>query len=91
MSISDTIIYGSLTELEVRLHQESRLNFVDEYGFTPLIQAAIMNDGDKGELLLDHGADVNLRDLTGGSALHWAAENNNLDFNRFVISAWSRS
>lgn len=85
MSISDTIIYGSLTELEIKLQQDPPLNMIDEYGFTPLIQAAIMNDADKGELLLDHGADVNLRDMTGSSALHWTAENNNVPFSRLLL------
>lgn len=85
MSISDTIIYGSLTELEIKLQQNPPINFTDEYGFTPLIQTAIMNDMDKGELLLDHGADVNLRDMTGGSALHWTVENNNVPFSRLLL------
>lgn len=86
MSISDTIIYGSLVELEAKLRQEPQLNFIDEYGFTPLIQTAIMNDVDKGELLLDKGADVNLRDITKGSALHWTVENNNVGFSRLLLS-----
>ncbi len=85
MSISDTIIYGSLTELELRLKQETKLDMVDEYGFTPLIQTAIVNDIDKGELLLDHKANVNFRDLTGGSALHWTVENTNLDFSHLLL------
>ncbi len=86
MSISDTIIYGSLAEVALNLKQEPNINFIDEYGFTPLIQTAIMNDMDKGELLLDHGADVNLRDLTGGSALHWTVENNNLPFSQLMLN-----
>src|SRR5579863_3256741 len=85
MSISDTIIYGSLKELETRLSQNSPVNFVDEYGFTPLIQTAIINDIQKGELLLENKADVNLRDLTGGSALHWTAENTNIPFCQLLL------
>ncbi len=86
MSISNTIIYGSLTELEINLRRDPKINFVDEYGFTPLIQTAIMNDMDKGELLLDAGADVNLRDVTGASVLHWAVENNNLPFSKLLLT-----
>jgi hypothetical protein len=85
MSISKTIIYGSLRELEIKLKQDAKLNFIDEYGFTPLIQTAIINDMDKGELLLDQGADVNMRDITGGSALHWTVENNNIPFSRLLL------
>jgi len=87
MSISDTIIYGSSAELQAHLKRDPQVNFIDDYGFTPLIQTAIMNDIDKGELLLDHGADVNLRDLTGGSALHWTAENNHIPFSRLLLNA----
>ena len=86
MSISDTIIHGSLAEVEIKLKRDPQLNFIDEYGFTPLIQTAIVNEMDKGELLLDYGADVNLRDMTGGSALHWTVENNNLAFSRLLLS-----
>lgn len=85
MSISDLIIYGSSAELALALKADPDINFVDEYGFTPLIQAAIMNDTDKGEILLEYGADANLRDLTGGSALHWTSENNNLAFTRLLL------
>ena len=41
MSIADTIIYGSLSELELKLKQDPNLNFVDEYGFTPLVKPAL--------------------------------------------------
>lgn len=86
MSISDIIIYGSLTELEIQLRRDRKINFIDDYGFTPLIQTAIVNDMDKGELLLDVDADVNLRDVTGGSALHWTVENNNLPFSKLLLN-----
>ncbi len=85
MSISDAIIYKSVAEVRNLLTRELNINYVDEYGFTPLIQTAIMNNIDKGELIIDHGADVNFRDLTGGSALHWTTENNNLPFCRLLI------
>ncbi|MBS0350497.1 MAG: ankyrin repeat domain-containing protein [Proteobacteria bacterium] len=86
MSLAKTIIYGSLKELEIRLQQESNLNVIDEYGFTPLIQTAIINDFDKGELLLEHGADVNFRDISGASALHWTVENNNIPFSQLLLN-----
>ncbi len=85
MSISHTIIYGSLTELETKLKQDPQINFIDEYGFTPLIQTAIMNDMDKGEFLLEQGAEVNLRDMVGASALHWTVENNNPAFSQLLL------
>jgi len=53
------------------------VNQMDEYGFTPLIEAAIVDNLEITELLLKRGADPNQQDVTGGTPLHWAAENNN--------------
>lgn len=78
MSLSKTIIYGTDEALADKLSQRPTLNEVDEYGYTPLIQTAIVNSASKCQLLIDAGADVNFTDLTGRSALHWATDNNNL-------------
>lgn len=47
-----------------------------EYGFTPLIWAAKNNDTNGGEViqvLIDHGADVNIKDKNGFTAILYAA------------------
>jgi Ankyrin repeats (3 copies) len=85
MSISKLIIYGEDDELVHALRAEMPLDEVDEYGYTPLIQAAIVNSVSKTQLLLDAGADPNFTDLTGRSALHWAADNNNLELAQLLL------
>lgn len=85
MSLSKQIIYGSLENVNQAIQQGAPLNEIDEYGYTPLIQAAIVNDINKGRLLLEFGADVQFTDLTGRSALHWTVDNNNLDFSELLL------
>jgi ankyrin repeat protein len=46
----------------------------NEYGQTPLIQAASSGDKDLVAWLLDRGVDVNDRDNAGRTALHWAVD-----------------
>ncbi len=79
-SLANTIIYQDTKQVAALLSQtpDLDLNAHDEYGFTPLIEAAIMGKKPIAKLLIDHGADVNGQDLTGGTALHWAVENSNL-------------
>ena len=61
------------------------VNGLDEYGFTPLIEAAIVEQTTIAKLLIAHGADVNGQDATGATALQWAAENNNLEFAELLL------
>ncbi len=86
MSFSKTIIFGSLNDV-VSYMQRSVVRFeeIDEYGYTPLIQTAIVNDIAKARALIDAGADVNYTDLTGRTALHWAADNNNVELAELLL------
>jgi hypothetical protein len=76
-SLSKTIIYGTDKEVANFLKKDPPLNELDEYGYTPLIQTAIVNSVAKAKLLLDAGANVDFTDLTNRTALFWAADNNN--------------
>ncbi len=78
ISISKAIIYGSEQDLSQLLKQKPQLDFIDEYGYTPLIQTAIINSATKAKLILDTGASVDFTDLTGRTALFWAADNGNI-------------
>jgi hypothetical protein len=79
-SLANTILQGNIDDVKHLLQhaQDIDINAEDEYGFTPLIEAAIVGKNDIAKLLIQHGADVNQQDLTGGTALHWAVENSNL-------------
>lgn len=85
MSLAKHIIYGDKSSVQQLLQEGADVNEIDEYGFRPIIEAAIANKTDIAELLLDYGADVDERDATGRSALHWAAENNNLGLVKLLL------
>jgi len=48
-----------------------------------------MNHLDMVRLLLDHGADITAKDVTGRTALDWAHENSNADMERLIQSSKS--
>lgn len=85
MSISKQIIFGSDNDIAASLQQKINLDLVDEYGYTPLVQTAIVNSVNKAKLLLEAGAKVDFPDLTNRTALHWAASNGNLELCRLLL------
>lgn len=85
MSLSKTIIYGSDQEVANTVKSKPELDVIDEYGYTPLIQAAIINSTTKAKILLDAGAKVDFPDLTGRTALFWAADNNNFELSQLCL------
>ncbi|WYZ43008.1 hypothetical protein EsH8_VI_000707 [Colletotrichum jinshuiense] len=59
----------------------------DGSGWTPLMIAASLKDGeDLVNLLLQKGADVNLKNHNGQSVLHFVASKNNLDVAKTLLS-----
>ncbi|MCA0403616.1 MAG: ankyrin repeat domain-containing protein [Proteobacteria bacterium] len=85
MTIANDIIRSRMPEFDFYLQQGESLDDIDEYGFTPLIECAIMQDLKIAEALLARGVNVNKPDVTGRTALHWAIDNNNLEFARLLL------
>jgi hypothetical protein len=85
-TLADAIIDEKIDYVLEYLRQGEDVNVLDEYGFTPLIEAAIANNEKLVKLLVEYGADVRLQDITGGTALHWAAENNNIPLATFLLN-----
>ncbi len=86
MTLAKQIIYGSLNDVANFLKRDGIvLNEVDEYGYTPLIQTAIVNSIPKAKLILEAGAEIDFTDLTGRTALHWAVDNNNLELAELLL------
>ncbi|KAK2782915.1 hypothetical protein FQN52_000555 [Onygenales sp. PD_12] len=57
-----------------------------QLGRTPIGEAALLGDKDMVSLLLDHGVDVNGRDIYGRTALHAAASIGDTVLIRFLLS-----
>jgi hypothetical protein len=85
ITLADAIIAEDIHQVSEILQKNPSVNVIDEYGFTPLIEAAIADNKDIAALLIDYGADVNAQDMTGGTALHWATENNNLPLCQLLL------
>ena len=85
MTLSDAIIEGNLSEVESHLKKGGTINYLDEYGFTPLIQAAIVKNNDIAVLLLKAGARVDIVDASGQTALHWAIDHDNNDLVQMLL------
>jgi hypothetical protein len=86
-SLANLILYGDTDDLSNALKHLTvdDLNVIDEYGYTPLIETAIMDSQEKAALLLAAGADVNFPDLTRRTALHWTVDNNNVEFTELLL------
>ncbi|EMR70545.1 putative ankyrin repeat protein [Eutypa lata UCREL1] len=63
------------------------VNTADEYGRTPLHLAARMGDVELGQVLLDHGADINAQDsdFHPHSVLDIALATNQYSFAKFLL------
>lgn len=85
MSLANQIIYGSVSDVERFLQAGADVNEVDEYGYTPLIETAIVDSLEKAKVVIAHGAEINQPDMVGRTALHWAADNNNIEFCKYLL------
>lgn len=84
-SLADAIISGDLQAVR-QVMRYTDVNELDEYGFRPIIEAAIVDNIEISKLLIQQGVDVNQRDVTGGSALQWAVENNNIELAKLLLA-----
>ncbi len=85
MSLSDDIINDKDAKAIAAIESGMNINYIDEYGFTPLIQAALCNKPKIAMLLLQHGAQVDAVDISGQTALHWAIDNNNYELTQALL------
>lgn len=86
ITLANAIIQQDIHTVSQMLHHGYDANQLDEYGFTPLIEACIVGNVEIAKLLLQHHAHVNLQDATGGTPLSWAVENNHIDLVKLLLS-----
>ncbi|MCP0914145.1 MULTISPECIES: Dot/Icm T4SS effector AnkH/LegA3 [Legionella] len=85
MSIANDIINCRVPDFDAYIRAGDFLDDIDEYGFTPLIECIITRQPHIAELLLARGVDINKADISGRTALHWAVDNNDLEFAQLLL------
>ncbi len=86
VTLADAILQEDINAIRQLFRYGEDVNQIDEYGFTPLIEAAVVDNVEISELLLSQGAYPNQQDVTGGTPLQWAVENNNLKLCELLLS-----
>ena len=77
---------GAAKEIERRFEIRRNANSAEDMDMTPLHIAAFKDKMDLGEILLENGADPNIRDKFGLTPLHIAAMRGNVEFVKVLIS-----
>ena len=85
MTIANDIISRRMPDFEHYIREGETLDDIDEYGFTPLIEAIITQQVDIIEALLARGIDINKPDVTGRTALHWAVDNHDIELSALLL------
>jgi hypothetical protein len=86
MSIASDIIGGVEPDYDRCLQAGESLDDIDEYGFTPLIETVIARRPSVAEALVKRGVLVNKPDILGRTPLHWAVDQGDVPFVRFLLS-----
>jgi len=78
---------ASASDVQGLIQRGAHVNEQDRFGVTPLMQAVIDNNIAAMRALLSAGADPNLRDLRGDTALDLARQLGRVDIERLLIGA----
>jgi hypothetical protein len=71
-SLSQAIIFDTISDVATLLNQKANVNEKDIYGLTPLIESVLKGNSEITTLLLDNGAMIDQQDISGQTALQWA-------------------
>jgi hypothetical protein len=86
VSLVQAILYGTLEDVRAEVSAGANIHELDEFGYPPLAEAAIVQKNDIAEYLIGQGVEVDKPDLTGRTPLNWAVENNNIPLSRLLLS-----
>lgn len=84
--LHSAVLSGDLDEVETMLdHAPHLLEVTDEYGCTPLHEAALLPEGHVAQYLISYGANVNARDADDRTALHYASSDGYMVIVRLLL------
>jgi ankyrin repeat protein len=80
---------------ELLTNTDIDINHVNDLGWTALLEAIILNDGNEKQqqtvkLLIDHGADVNISDQNNVTPLQHARDNGFKEIEQFLLKAGAK-
>lgn len=84
-TLSQEIIDGHHAKAAQLIQSGMNLNYLDEYGFTPLTQAALMDNYTLAALMLKYKADPNQASKDSSTPLQWAVDNSNYDLTELLL------
>ncbi len=87
MTLANDILRGQMPNFDAYLREGESLDDMDEYGFTPLIEAVIAKQPAIAKELLARGANINEQDVSKRTALHWAVDNDDVQFSKALLAA----
>lgn len=85
MKLVQAILHGTAQDVINSINAGEDVHTIDDYGYPPLIETAIANSTEKAKILIEKGAQADVEDVTGNTALHWAVENNNLELCQLLL------
>ena len=87
MTIANDILQGRMPNFEAYSQAGESLDDMDEYGFTPLIETVIANHPAIAKELIARGANIDEQDVSKRTALHWAVDNDDLKFSKYLLKS----
>ena len=84
-TLSQEIINGNNKKAAQLIKSGMDLNYLDEYGFTPLTEAALMDNYTLAALMLKNKADANKLSQDRSTPLQWAVDNSNYDLTELLL------
>ena len=78
-----------IKQVQEAIKERANINVVDDYGYTPLMRAVLKNHVEIVKLLIDNGADLNIKNLksAGSTALIYSVIDNRIEITQLLIDA----
>ncbi len=87
--LTKAVMVNNLAIVTSMLKKGVNIEVRDQFGRTPLINAAIGDSIPLGKILREHGANIQAQDKLGWTALHFACQNQSSEMTKLLIEKGS--